>query len=87
MACTLFGMTPAEALLGVTRNAAQALGQSALHGTIGIGRPADFCVWDVESLAELSYRVGFNPLRMAVRHGAVTQISSKSESERLKLTK
>ncbi|HTR39748.1 MAG TPA: imidazolonepropionase [Bryobacteraceae bacterium] len=85
MACTLFRMTPAEALLGVTRNAAQALGQSALHGTIGIGRPADFCVWDIGSLAELSYRIGFNPLRMAVRHGA--EIFSKSESERLQFTK
>ena len=87
MACTLFRMTPAEALLGVTRNAAQALGGSALHGTIGIGRPADFCVWDVESLAELSYRIGSNPLRMAVRHGAVIQVAGKSESERLPTTK
>jgi imidazolonepropionase len=87
MACTLFRMTPAEALLGVTRNAALALGRSDVHGTIGIGRPADFCVWDIESLAELSYRIGSNPLRIAVRHGAVAQVSSKSESERLQFTK
>lgn len=69
MASTLFRLTPAETLLGVTRNAARALGRSDLHGTIEIGRYADFCVWNVESLAELSYRVGFNPLRLAVRHG------------------
>lgn len=71
MACTLFRMAPAEALLGVTRNAAQALGASHQHGELAAGRFADFCVWDIKSLAELSYWTGFNPLRFAVRHGAV----------------
>jgi imidazolonepropionase len=73
MACTLFRLTPAEALLGVTRNGAQALGKSDQHGALAAGRFADFCVWNVESLAELSYRFGFNPLKLSVRHGKITR--------------
>lgn len=84
MACTLFRLTPVEALLGVTRHAAQALGRSDTHGSIAESRFADFCVWDVESLAELSYWSGFNPLVVAVRHGAITQTSHRC-SERVKL--
>jgi len=71
MACTLFRLTPAEALLGVTRHGAQALRRSDRHGTLAAGRFADFCVWEVDSLAELSYRFGFNPLLLAVRNGEV----------------
>jgi imidazolonepropionase len=77
MACTLFRLTPAEALLGVTRYGAQALGKGGVHGALEVGRFADFCVWGVESLAELSYWSGFNPLLTAVRHGAITQFSKK----------
>jgi imidazolonepropionase len=73
MACTLFRMTPGEALCGVTRNGARALGQSDIHGTLAPGRFADFCVWDIDSLAELSYWIGFNPCRLVVRHGAITK--------------
>jgi imidazolonepropionase len=73
IACTLFRMTPAEALAGVTRHAALALGKSDTHGVLAAGRYADFCVWDIESLSELAYWIGFNPLRAVVRHGAVTQ--------------
>jgi imidazolonepropionase len=73
MACTLFRMTPAEALAGVTRNGAQALGKSEAHGDLATGRYADFCVWDIDSLAELAYWMGFNPLQAVVRHGVVTQ--------------
>ena len=72
MACTLFRMTPAEALAGVTRHAARALGQSGTHGVLAAGRYADFCVWDIESLSELAYWIGFNPLHLVVRHGAAT---------------
>jgi imidazolonepropionase len=72
MACTLFRMTPAEALAGVTTHAARALGKSDLHGAIAAGRYADFCVWDIESLSELAYWIGFNPLHLVVRHGAVS---------------
>ena len=61
MACTLFRMTPLEALTGVTRNAAKALGQSD-RGQLREGFVADLAVWDVQSPAELSYRIGFNPL-------------------------
>jgi imidazolonepropionase len=73
MACTLFRMTPAEALAGVTRNAARALGKSDIHGILSAGRFADFCAWDIESLAELSYWSGFNPCRFVVRHGLITE--------------
>jgi imidazolonepropionase len=73
MACTLFRMTPAEALAGVTENAARALGKGDVHGRLAAGRFADFCVWDIDSPAELSYWSGFNPCRLVVRHGAVTQ--------------
>lgn len=62
MACTLFRLTPAEALLGVTRHAARALGLDD-RGTLRAGQRADLAVWDVAQPAELSYRIGFNPLR------------------------
>ena len=61
MACTLFRLTPEEALLGVTRNAARALGLSN-RGSIATGMRADLCRWSVSHPAELSYRVGFNAL-------------------------
>ncbi len=68
MACTLFRMTPEEALAGVTRNAARALGLADC-GTIERGRRADLAVWDVERPAELSYRIGFNPLHRRIFGG------------------
>ena len=58
MACTLFGLTPEEALLGMTANAARALGLQSEIGTIASGKAADLCVWRLESLAELSYWIG-----------------------------
>ena len=61
MACTLFRMTPEEALAGATRNAAKALGLADC-GTIETGKRADLAVWNIEHPAELSYRIGFNPL-------------------------
>jgi imidazolonepropionase len=70
MACTIFRLTPAETLAGVTRIAARALGQSNVHGVLAAGRYGDFCVWDIESLSELGYWIGFNPLHLVVRHGA-----------------
>ena len=72
MACTLFRMTPAEALKGVTQHAARALGKSTSHGLLAAGRYADFCVWDIDSLSELAYWIGFNPLHVVIRHGAPT---------------
>ena len=69
MACTLFSMTPAEALLGVTRRAAQALGLTSTHGRIALGRQADLCLWDVHHPAELSYAIGSSPLRARLKNG------------------
>lgn len=62
MACTLFRMTPAEALEGVTRYAARALGLADV-GTLKIGHRADLALWDVDHPAELSYAIGANPCR------------------------
>ena len=58
MACTLFGLTPGEALAGMTVNAARALGLAHSVGSIAAGKQADLCAWRVESLAELGYWVG-----------------------------
>ena len=69
MACTLFRLTPQEALAGVTRNAAQALGMAGTHGTLDVGKAADFAVWDVGDPAELCYWLGANPCVGVVRGG------------------
>ncbi len=69
MACTLFRMTPEEALTAVTRNAARALGLSDT-GIIMPGLRADMVVWDVNHPAELSYRIGFNPLHKRIFGGS-----------------
>ena len=58
MACTLFGLTPEEALAGMTVNAARALGLEEEIGAIAPGKAADLCVWRLESLAELGYWIG-----------------------------
>lgn len=68
MACTLFRLTPDEALRGVTCNAAQALGLTD-SGVIAAGMRADLAVWNVETPAELSYRIGFNPLHTRIFGG------------------
>jgi imidazolonepropionase len=63
MACTLFWLTPEEALAGTTRNAAAALGISAEYGTIEAGRRADLAVWDAPSPGYLSYWIAGGLLR------------------------
>jgi imidazolonepropionase len=69
MAATLFRMTVEECLLGVTRNAAAALGLPDEIGTIEVGKACDLAIWDVEAPAELVYRIGFNPLHARVFAG------------------
>lgn len=70
MACTLFGLTPVEALAGTTCNAAQALGLTDC-GKIVAGMRADLAIWDVEEPAELAYRIGVNPLHKSLFGGAL----------------
>jgi imidazolonepropionase len=70
MACTLFGMTPQEALAGVTRNAALALGLRD-RGALAPGLRADFVQWDVTTPAELCYALGSNPRRFTIFEGQV----------------
>jgi imidazolonepropionase len=70
MACTLFRMTPEEALVGATRNAALALGITDC-GIIAAGMRADLAVWDVGHPAELAYRIGFNPLHKRIFGGVL----------------
>lgn len=68
MACTLFRMTPLEALQGTTTNAARALGLTD-RGTITSGHRADLCLWDAAHPAELSYRIGATPLHTRIYGG------------------
>jgi imidazolonepropionase len=69
MACTLFGLTPAEAMTGVTGNAAKALGREHICGRLKKGFRADFLIWKAESPAELIYELGPNPLLKRVVRG------------------
>jgi imidazolonepropionase len=71
MACTLFGLTPLEALCGVTRCAAQALGLQTHVGTLEVGKRADFALYRIERPAELCYNLGANPCVGVVHGGAV----------------
>lgn len=68
MGCTLFRLTPEEALRGTTANAARALGLED-RGRIAPGLRADLAVWDVTDPAALSYRIGFNPLHARIFGG------------------
>jgi len=69
MATRLFGLTCEEALAGVTRNAARALGVLKERGTLAPGSAADFAIWNIGELEELGYWSGFNPCRSVVRAG------------------
>jgi imidazolonepropionase len=69
MACTLFRMTPAEALAGVTRHGAAALGLLDTHGTLEVGKVADFAIWEVESPAEIAYAPGDNRCLATIKGG------------------
>jgi len=69
MGATLFRLTVAECLAGVTREGARALGMLADTGTIEAGKWCDLAIWDIERPAELVYRIGFNPLHDRVWRG------------------
>jgi imidazolonepropionase len=71
MACTLFGLTPEEALLGATRQAAKALGMLAEVGTIEVGKRADLAFWRINRPAELCYGLGANPCAAVVHRGGI----------------
>ena len=58
MAATLFGLTPEEALAGMTVHAATALGIEREVGTIAPGMAADLCAWAIDDIAELAYWIG-----------------------------
>lgn len=70
MACTLFRMTPEEALAGATKHAATALGMGATHGSLEVGKVADFVAWQIDRPADLAYWLGGELDKRVVRHGA-----------------
>jgi imidazolonepropionase len=69
MACTLFALTPEESLAGATIHAAKALGMEESHGSLEVGKVADFVCWDVESPGELSYWLGGNLVKNRIYEG------------------
>ncbi len=69
MACTLWRLTPQEALAACTVNAAAALGLQGDAGSLAVGKRADFALWDIARPADLSYAIGFNPCRGVVNGG------------------
>ena len=69
MACTLFRLTTEEALGGVTRNAARALGMGDSHGTLEVGKAADLAIWNIDQPADLAYAIGGNPCAGVVVEG------------------
>jgi imidazolonepropionase len=69
MACTLFRMTPEEALAGATIHAAKALGMADTHGSLEAGKIADFVAWSIERPADLAYWLGGDLAKRVVRHG------------------
>lgn len=74
MACTLFRMTPEEALAGVTCNAAKALGLGDSHGSLEAGKVADFVAWNIDRPADLAYWLGGDLDKRIVRHGVESVI-------------
>ena len=71
MACVLFGLSPEEALCGMTRNAAKVLGMSGDRGVLSAGFCADMVLWDIDHPSELSYWIGSNPCDAVVQAGAL----------------
>lgn len=80
MACTLFRLTPEEALAGVTRNGARALGMGTTHGTLEAGKVADLAFWRIDSPAELAYTMGANPCLRVLRSGNPVDLSDSARA-------
>jgi imidazolonepropionase len=75
MGCTLFGLTPEEALAGATRNAARALGILEDVGTIEVGKRADLAFWRIERPAQLCYGLGANPCAAVMYRGKIRDVA------------
>ncbi|MEJ8822096.1 imidazolonepropionase [Variovorax humicola] len=73
MACTLFRLTVPEAIDGITRHAARALGLQETHGLLAVGQPANFVLWNLKEAAELAYWFGQRPVRTVVRQGRIAE--------------
>ena len=73
MACNLFGLTPSEAIAGMTINAAKALNLDKEVGSINKQKQADFATWNVNSPTELVYSIGGNPSAGVYKLGKRTQ--------------
>jgi imidazolonepropionase len=78
MACTLWRLTPQEALAGCTVHAARALGLQEQIGTLEVGKRADFALWDIARPADLAYAIGFNPCRAVVNGGVLREAGEGS---------
>ena len=76
MACVLLGLTPEEALAGVTVHAARALGRQTRIGTLEAGKQADIALWNVDSPAELSYYLGYSSCSLVIKHGQPRSIDA-----------
>ncbi len=72
MACTLFGLTPVEAMAGVTRHAARALGEQERLGQLRVGMQADFLIWNCAHPSEISYLIGVDQLVSRILNGEET---------------
>jgi imidazolonepropionase len=73
MACTLFRLTPEEALAGVTCHAARALGMQRQIGSLEPGKQADLVVWDIQSPVELAWGIGHNPCEVVFKRGEMLE--------------
>ncbi len=76
MGCTLFGLTPEEALAATTRNAARGLGLNERLGTLTVGMDADMLLWEIEHPAQLAYQLGGLRLAQRIYRGEIRHVSS-----------